>query len=88
MLVRLPTPVKRSGRVLRAPRRDEGEIGDTTVAYRRLMSQALRASWRVFKWEVEHHAHLHQPAAREDRCDVRKPGDHDGRPRPSSSSPA
>ena len=49
----------------------EGEIGDTTVG--------LQARLSV---EVEHHVHLHQPAAREDRRDVRQPGDHDGRPRP------
>ena len=44
----------------------EGDMGDSSVGLQaRLMSQAL-----INHLEDQHHLHLHQPAAREDWCDV------------------
>ena len=49
----------------------EGEMGDTHVGLQaRLMSQALRKLTANLN-KTEHHLHLHQPAAGEDRRDVR-----------------
>ena len=49
----------------------EGEMGDSHVGLQaRLMSQALRKLTANLN-KTEHHLHLHQPAAREDRRDVR-----------------
>ena len=54
----------------------EGEMGDSHVGLQaRLMSQALR-KLTGDPVQVEHHRHLHQPAAGEDRRDVRQPGGH------------
>ena len=54
----------------------EGEMGDTHVGLQaRLMSQALRKLTANLN-KTEHHLHLHQPAAREDRRDVRLARDH------------
>ena len=59
----------------------EGEMGDSFVGIQaRLMSQALRKLTGAVV-ALEHGARLHQPAAREDRRDVRQPGDDAGRPR-------
>ena len=59
----------------------EGEMGDSHVGLQaRLMSQALRKlTGAVARGKT--HGHLHQPAAHEDRRDVREPGDDDGRQR-------
>ena len=58
----------------------EGEMGDTHVGLQaRLMSQALRKLTGQPQ-QVQHDLHLHQPAAGEDRRDVRLAGDHPGRP--------
>ena len=58
----------------------EGEMGDTHVGLQaRLMSQALRKLTGNLA-RSQHDLHLHQPAAGEDRCDVRLAGDHPGRP--------
>ena len=49
----------------------EGDMGDTHVGLQaRLMSQALR-KLTGDPLEVQHHRHLHQPAAGEDRRDLR-----------------
>ena len=49
----------------------EGEMGDSHVGLQaRLMSQALRKMTGALN-KSEHHRDLHQPAAREDRRDVR-----------------
>ena len=59
----------------------EGEMGDAQMGMQaRLMSQALRKLTAIVS-KSEHLPHLHQPAAREDRRDVRQPRDHDRRPR-------
>jgi hypothetical protein len=56
----------------------EGEMGDTHVGLQaRLMSQALRKLTGQPQQD-QHHLHLHQPAAREDRRDVRLARDHPG----------
>ena len=53
----------------------EGEMGDTHVGLQaRLMSQAMR-KLVGHALAVRHHRDLHQPAPREDRRDVRQPGD-------------
>ena len=58
----------------------EGEMGDTHVGLQaRLMSQALRKLTANLN-RSQHHLPLHQPAAGEDRRDVRLAGDHAGRP--------
>ncbi len=58
----------------------EGEMGDTHVGLQaRLMSQALRKLTANLN-RSQHHLPLHQPAAGEDRCDVRLARDHAGRP--------
>ena len=50
----------------------EGDMGDTHVGLQaRLMSQALRKLTSTISLEVRDD--LHQPAAREDRRDVRQP---------------
>ena len=60
----------------------EGEMGDAQMGLQaRLMSQALRKLTGVVV-EVEDVAGLHQPAAREDRRDVRQPRDDHRRARP------
>ena len=60
----------------------EGEMGDSFVGIQaRLMSQALRKLTGAVT-PVQHGAGVHQPAAREDRRDVRQPGDDARRPRP------
>ena len=57
----------------------EGEMGDSHVGLQaRLMSQALRKLTANLN-KTEHHLHLHQPAAGEDRRDVRLARDHAGR---------
>ena len=57
----------------------EGEMGDSHVGLQaRLMSQALRKMTGAHE-QLGHHRDLHQPAAREDRCDVRLSRDHDRR---------
>ena len=49
----------------------EGEMGDTHVGLQaRLMSQALR-KLTGHPQQVQHHRHLHQSAAGEDRRDLR-----------------
>ena len=54
----------------------EGEMGDTHVGLQaRLMSQALRKLTGQPQQDQDHR-HLHQPAAGEDRRDVRLTGDH------------
>ena len=54
----------------------EGEMGDSHVGLQaRLMSQALRKMTGAHQ-RRRHHRDLHQPAAREDRRDVRQPRDH------------
>ena len=54
----------------------EGEMGDSHMGLQaRLMSQALRKLTGEPQ-QVRHHRPLHQPAAREDRCDVRLTRDH------------
>ena len=59
----------------------EGEMGDAQMGLQaRLMSQALR-KLTADRLEEQDLPHLHQPAAREDRRDVRQPRDHDRRPR-------
>jgi recombination protein RecA len=56
----------------------EGEMGDAHMGlHARLMSQALRNPRGAPR---KHHARLHQSTQDEDRCRVRQPGDHDGRP--------
>ena len=51
-------------------------MGDSHVGLQaRLMSQALRKITGALSLH-RHHRHLHQPAAREDRCVLRQPGDH------------
>ncbi len=56
----------------------EGEMGDTHVGLQaRLMSQAMRKLVGLAV-PVRHHRDLHQPAAREDRRDVRIARDHAG----------
>jgi recombination protein RecA len=56
----------------------EGEMGDTHVGLQaRLMSQALRKLTGQPQQD-QHHLHLHQPAAREDRRHVRFARDHPG----------
>ncbi len=58
----------------------EGEMGDTHVGLQaRLMSQALRKLTGNLQQD-RHDLHLHQPAPREDRRDVRLPRDHPGWP--------
>jgi recombination protein RecA len=58
----------------------EGEMGDSFVGLQaRLMSQALRKLTGVTA--KSRHGDLHQPDPREDRRDVRQPGDHHRRPR-------
>ena len=59
----------------------EGEMGDSHVGLQaRLMSQALRKlTGAIARGNTP--GHLHQPAAHEDRRDVRQPGDDDGRQR-------
>ena len=58
----------------------EGEMGDTHVGLQaRLMSQALRKLTANLN-KTNTICHLHQPAAGEDRRDVRLAGDHAGRP--------
>ena len=58
----------------------EGEMGDTHVGLQaRLMSQALR-KLTAQPQPLPHDLHLHQPAAGEDRRDVRVARDHAGRP--------
>ena len=57
----------------------EGEMGDSHVGLQaRLMSQALRKLTGALNTS-QHDRDLHQPAAREDRRDVRVAGDHLGR---------
>ena len=57
----------------------EGEMGDSHVGLQaRLMSQALRKITGALH-SFEHHRHLHQPAAREDRGVLRLARDDDGR---------
>jgi recombination protein RecA len=59
----------------------EGEMGDSHVGLQaRLMSQALRKLTGVTH-SHRHHDHLHQPAAHEDRRDVRLARDDHGRQR-------
>ena len=59
----------------------EGDMGDAHVGLQaRLMSQALRKLTGAIN-RSQHLGHLHQPAAREDRRDVRQPGDDLRRPR-------
>ena len=54
----------------------EGEMGDSHVGLQaRLMSQALRKLTGGLN-QTQHDDDLHQPAAREDRRDVRQPRDH------------
>ena len=54
----------------------EGEMGDSHVGLQaRLMSQALRKITGALS-NSKHDRDLHQPAAREDRRDVRLAGDH------------
>ena len=54
----------------------EGEMGDSHVGLQaRLMSQALRKITGALSHD-QHHVHLHQPAPREDRRDVRLARDH------------
>ena len=60
----------------------EGEIGDTTRGPAGAPHVAGPAQAGGLALQVEHHVHLHQPAAREDRRHVRQPRDHHGRPRP------
>ena len=58
----------------------EGEMGDSHMGLQaRLMSQALRKLTGNLN-KSPHDRHLHQPAAGEDRRDVRLAGDHPGRP--------
>ena len=57
----------------------EGEMGDSHVGLQaRLMSQALRKMTGALSG-AEHDSDLHQPAAGEDRGDVRIARDHDRR---------
>ena len=59
----------------------EGEMGDAHVGLQaRLMSQALRKLTGACAARARP-GHLHQPAAHEDRRDVREPGDDHGRQR-------
>ena len=58
----------------------EGEIGDTTVACRRASCPSPAQTGR-FALEIEYHLHLHQPATREDRRNVRQPGNDNRRSR-------
>ena len=59
----------------------EGEMGDSFMGVQaRLMSQALRKLTGAVS-PIEHGTDLHQPAAREDRRDVRQPRDDAGWPR-------
>ena len=59
----------------------EGEMGDAQVGLQaRLMSQALRKLTGVVS-KSQDVPDLHQPASREDRRDVRQPGDDHRRPR-------
>ena len=56
----------------------EGDMGDSHMGLQaRLMSQALRKLPTADK--PQNHARLHQPAAAEDRCGLRQPGNHAGR---------
>ena len=59
----------------------EGDMGDSLPGLQaRLMSQALRKLTAAVS-RSRTAAHLHQPAAREDRHRLRQPGDHARRPR-------
>jgi RecA/RadA recombinase len=59
----------------------EGEMGEAQMGLQaRLMSQALRKLTGVVS-KSKTVPHLHQPAAREDRRDVRQPRNHHRRPR-------
>ena len=78
-----------STRWRRSCRRPEidGEMGDSFVGLQaRLMSHALRKLTGIIN-KTELDLHLHQPASREGRRDVRQSGDA-GRPRSSSMRPA
>ena len=60
----------------------DGDMGDRNVGLQaRLMSQAMRKLTGTIS-PHQHHLHIHQPAAREDRRDVRSVRNHHRRQRP------
>ena len=58
----------------------EGEMGDSHMGLQARLDEPGAAQAHRQPQQVAHDRHLHQPAAREDRCDVRFAGDHAGRP--------
>ena len=60
----------------------EGEMGDSFVGDPGPADEPGPAQADRRGQPLEHRPRLHQPAAREDRGDVRQPGDDAGRPRP------